>query len=79
MGDLYCRYNCLCFITMFAWILLYRAAFCGNNFVDVGTILRIIGEFKKNIWKKIIGEFKSLSLCTVTVNFITKLCLHTNV
>ena len=25
------RYNCLCFMSMFAWVLLKRAAFCGNN------------------------------------------------
>ena len=30
---------------------LKRAAFCGNNFENVGIILRIIGEFKR-IFKK---------------------------
>ena len=45
------RYNCLCFISMFAWVLLKRAAFCGNNCENVGIILRIIGEFKKNNWR----------------------------
>ena len=39
-------------ISMFAWILLKRAAFCGNNFENVEIILRIIGEFKKNFWKE---------------------------
>ena len=46
------RYNWLCFISMFAWVLLKRAAFCGNNCENVGIILRIIGEFKKNFWKE---------------------------
>ena len=43
------RYNCLRFISMFAW---KRAAFCGNNCENVGIILRIIGEFKKNFQKE---------------------------
>ena len=38
------RYNCLCFISMFAWILLKRAAFCGNNFENVRIMLRIIAR-----------------------------------
>ena len=46
------RYNCLCFISMFTWVLLKRAAFCGNNCDIVGIILRIIGEFKKNFQKE---------------------------
>ena len=33
---------------MFAWMLVYRAAFCGNDFENMGTI----GEFKKTIWKE---------------------------
>ena len=43
------RYNCLCFISMFAWVLLKRA---GNNCENVGIILRIIGKFKKNFRKE---------------------------
>ena len=46
------RYHCLCFISMFAWVLLKRAAFCENNSENVGIILRIIGEFKKNFQKE---------------------------
>ena len=34
------RYNCLCFIGMFAWILLKRSAFCGNNFENNWLIKR---------------------------------------
>ena len=34
---------------MFAW---KRAAFCGNNWENVGIILSIIGEFKKNFQKE---------------------------
>ena len=37
---------------MFALILLKRAAFCGNNFENVGIIVGIIGEFKKNFQKE---------------------------
>ena len=44
---------------MFAWVLLKRATFCGNNCENVGIILRIIGEFK-NFPERIIGEFKSI-------------------
>ena len=34
--------------------ILKKAAFCGNNFKNVGIILRIIGEFnfRKNNWRK---------------------------
>ena len=46
------RYNCLCFISIFAWVVLKKATFCGNNCENVGIILRIIGEFKKNFWKE---------------------------
>ena len=48
------RYNCLCFISMFAcaWVVLKRATFCGNNCENVRIILRIIGEFKKNFRKE---------------------------
>ena len=46
------RYICLCFISMFEWVLLKRASFCGNNCENVGIILRIIGEFKKNFLKE---------------------------
>ena len=50
------RYNCLCFISMFAWVVLKKATFCGNNCENncenVGIILRIIGEFKKNFQKE---------------------------
>ena len=46
------RYSCLCFISVFAWVLLKRAAFCGNNCENVGIILRIIDEFKKNFRKE---------------------------
>ena len=46
------RYNCLCFISMFAWVLLKKATFCGNNCENVGIILRITGEFKKNFRKE---------------------------
>ena len=45
---------------MFAWVLLKRAAFCKNNCENVGIILRIIGEFKKEFPERIIGEFKSI-------------------
>ena len=37
---------------MFAWVVLKKATFCGNNFENVGIIFRIIGEFKKNFWKE---------------------------
>ena len=32
--------------------LLKKAAFCGNNLENMGIILRIIGEFKKNFRKE---------------------------
>ena len=45
----------MCFISMFAWVLLKRAAFCENNCENVGIILRIIGDLKrisgKNNWR----------------------------
>ena len=51
------RYNCLYFISIFAWILLKRA---GNKFENVGIILRITGEFKKNCQKEyVIGKSKA--------------------
>ena len=46
------RYNCLWFMSMFEWVLLKRDTFCGNNCDNVGIILRIIGEFKKNFQKE---------------------------
>ena len=35
------KYTCLCFISIFAWILFKKAAFAGIT-------SRIIGYFKKN-------------------------------
>ena len=40
---------------MFAWVVLKKATFCGNNSENVGIIFIIIGEFKrisgKNNWR----------------------------
>ena len=54
---------------MFAWVLLKRATFCGNNCENVGIILRIIGGFKKEFLERIIGEFKSI----IDLSLVTKL------
>ena len=46
------RYDSLCFISMFTWILLKKGCFCGNNCENVGIILRIIGEFTQTFRKE---------------------------
>ena len=44
---------------MFAWVVLKKATFCGNNCENVGIILRIIGEFKKNFRKEYLENLKA--------------------
>ena len=46
-------------ISMFAWVALKKATFCGNNCENVGIILRIIGEFKKNFRKEQLENLKA--------------------
>ena len=40
-------------------LVCVHAAFCENNFKNVGIILRIIGEFKKNFRKEQLENLKA--------------------
>ena len=54
---------------LLAWILFKRAAFCGNDFKDIGITLRI-----KEFPERMIGEFKSI----IDLNLVTMVTQYSN-